>query len=82
MILTKLNKSKNKVVGKKQTINVILEGKAERVFLAEDADRHILDEIYRISKENNVSIVKVDSKLRLGRACGIDVSAACAALLK
>jgi len=82
MILTKLNKSKNKVVGKKQTINVIKEGKAERVFLAKDADKHIIDEIYRISQENDISIITVESKLKLGRACGIDVSAACAALLK
>lgn len=82
MMLTNLIKSKNKVVGRKQTISVIKEGKADRVFLAKDADKHIIDEIYRIGKENNISIITVDSKLKLGRACGIDVSAACAALLK
>jgi len=82
MILTDLCKVKNKVVGKKQTMDVIMAGKANRVFLANDADKDILDEICKVSKENDVTVIKVESKLRLGRACGIDVSAACAALLK
>lgn len=80
--LADLEKAKKKVVGRKQTINVINEGKADAVFLAEDSDVHIKDEIIRVSKEKNVSIIEVESKLKLGRACGIDVSAACAALLR
>lgn len=82
MILMDLCKIKNKVVGKKQTIDVIIAGKANRVFLANDVDKDIMDEVCRISKENDVFVITVESKLKLGRACGIDVSAACAALLK
>lgn len=81
-MLTKLSKAKKKVVGRTQTMNVIREKKAATVFLATDCDKHIKEEINRLSKENNVSIIEVESKLKLGRACGIDVSAACAALLK
>lgn len=82
MNLAELSESKRKVVGKKQTINAIKEGKAAAVFLAEDTDDHIKQEIIQISEENNIPIISVDSKLKLGRACGIDVPAACATLLK
>lgn len=82
MMLTELSDSKKKVIGTKQTLNVIVNGKAKKVYLAQDVDQHIIDKIIQVSKENNVLIETVESKLKLGRACGIDVAAACAALLK
>ncbi|NLJ84173.1 MAG: 50S ribosomal protein L7ae-like protein [Halanaerobiaceae bacterium] len=82
MTLAELSKSKNKVVGKKQTINAINEARAAVVFLAEDTDDHIKEEIIRLSEEKDISIIAVDSKIKLGRACGIDVPAACATILK
>ncbi len=82
MMLAELGKSKKKVVGTKQTLQVINNNKVAVVFLAKDADQHIKNMITQASRKNNVSIEMVESKLKLGRACGIDVSAACAALLK
>jgi large subunit ribosomal protein L7A len=82
MMLTELGKTKKKVVGTKQTLQVINNNKAAVVFLAKDTDQHIKNMITQASRKNNVSIEMVESKLKLGRACGIDVSAACAALLK
>ena len=81
-MLVKLNNSQKRVVGKKQTLNVIEDGKAKIVYLAEDIDKNIYNEIYQSSKDNNIDLITVESKMKLGRACGIDVSAACAALLK
>lgn len=82
MMLTDLSKMKKKVVGFKQTLNVINNGKAEKVFLAEDVDQNIKQIIQDTSNKNNIIVIPVESKMRLGRACGIDVSAACAAILK
>ncbi|AZO96552.1 50S ribosomal protein L7ae-like protein [Iocasia frigidifontis] len=82
MVLTELAKQKNKVVGTKQTLHVINNGKAAKIFIAEDIDKHIKTKLIEASRKNNLSVEKVESKLKLGRACGIDVSAACAALLK
>lgn len=79
--LTELGKTDNKVVGTKQTIHVIKTSSAKIVFLACDVDQKIKKQIINLCKEKNISIKMVDSKLELGRACGIDVSAACAALL-
>lgn len=82
MTLADLTASRNKVVGKKQTINAVKEGKVAVVFLAEDTDNHVKEEIIKACKDNNISIISVETKLDLGRACGIDVPAACAAILK
>lgn len=81
MMLTKLGQSKNKVVGKKETLKAIKAGKTDIVFLAKDVDKDIINEILSVISDDNVSIVTVENKLKLGRACGIDVSAACAAIL-
>ncbi len=70
------------VVGTKQTLKAIKERRVSKVFLADDIDRHIKEEILYVVKDNNIPFEMVESKMKLGRECGIDVSAASAALLK
>lgn len=82
MILTDLEKEKNKVVGTKQSLKAIKNGEAKVVFIAEDVDLPIKKKIMNAVNDNNVPVEIVESKLKLGRACGIDVSAACAVILK
>lgn len=77
-----LSREKKKVVGTKQTLKSINSGLAAKVYVAVDIDEKIKKEILQASREKNVSVETVESKLTLGRACGIEVSAACAALLK
>jgi large subunit ribosomal protein L7A len=81
-MLTDLTKGKKKVVGLKQTLKVIRNDMAVRVYLAEDVDQYIKDLIIEACEDNEVEIEIVESKLALGRTCGINVSAACAAILK
>ena len=71
-----------RVVGTKETLRVIKEGRAYQIFLADDVDKSIKDKIYKAAETSNINVNIVDSKLKLGRACGIDVAAASAALLK
>jgi large subunit ribosomal protein L7A len=80
-MLTDLTKRK-KVVGMKQTLKVIRDDMAVRVYLAEDVDQYIKDLIIKACEDSKVEIEAVESKLALGRTCGINVSAACAAILK
>ncbi len=72
----------NKVVGAKQVKRAIEEKSAEVVFIAEDADKKITTDIEKMSKEKSIDIIYVENMDELGNACGIDVSAATAALLK
>ena len=71
-----------KVVGSKETLQAINSGKAERIYVAKDIDKKIKNSLIDAARNSNINIEIVDSKMKLGRACGIDVAAASAALLK
>lgn len=68
------------IIGTKQTIKAMNNGEVEEVFIATDADRHITDKVLEVAKELNVPYTKVDSKKKLGEACGIDVDASTVAI--
>ena len=73
--------SADKVVGIKQTKKAIKEGRARKVYLAQNCDVIIRDVITNLSKQASVQVVAIDTMQELGRACGIQVGAACAALI-
>ena len=74
-------KQGSKVVGVKQTKRAINDGKAVRVFLAEDADPRVTDPIAVLCEERAVPVERVAQMKELGSACGIAVGSAVAALL-
>ena len=71
----------HKVVGVKQTKKAIKEGKARKVYIALNCDILIRDEITNLSKQASVPVIEVTTMQELGRACEIQVGAACAAIL-
>lgn len=72
----------DKVVGLKQVKRAISVSQAHTVFIAEDADKEITDDVLKFCKDKDIQIVHVDNMDKLGKACGIDINAAVAALLK
>ena len=73
---------KQVVVGSKQLKKAIAKGRAEYVFLAENADPAITEPLAELCESGNIQIHWVGSMADLGRACGIEVGAAAAAVLK
>jgi len=71
-----------KTVGTKQTQKYMENGQVQVVYIAEDAERCITSPLLRICEEKGFEIVYVDSMKELGKACGIKVGAATAAILK
>ncbi len=71
-----------RVVGTNQVKRALKNDMVEKVFIAKDADRRVVDEVIEICKEKGVEIVYVESMKKLGQQCNIDVKAASAALLK
>lgn len=67
------------VVGSKQLRKALANGRARRVWLAENADPAITEPIEAMCRQNSVDYVWVSSKQELGRSCGIEVGAAAAA---
>ena len=69
------------VVGSKQLKKALRAGRAECVFLAEDAHPAVTEPLEELCTELHIQITWVRSMAELGRACGIEVGAAAAAVL-
>ena len=69
-------------VGAKQLKKAVRAGRAVRVYLAENADPALTRPLAELCGENQVQIAWVADMADLGRACGIEVGAAAAAVLK
>lgn len=71
-----------KTVGAKQVKRALNSHEVEAVFIAMDAEKKITDQIIQICKEKDIEVFQVENMNKLGVACGINVNAATAALLK
>ncbi len=70
-----------KVAGVKQVRRALANGQARRLYLAKDADPQITEPLERQGREQGVEVVWADTMKALGRACGIAVGAAVAAVI-
>jgi large subunit ribosomal protein L7A len=68
-----------RVVGAKQTLKAVLNCKVAQVYIAKDAEEHVVKKIKEVCEEKGIKIVYIDTMKELGRICGIDVGAATAA---
>ncbi len=71
----------SKVIGAKQVKKAITKGLAKRVYLAADAEPHIIEPIKALCLQHEVDCQLADSMKKLGDACGIDVGSAAVALI-
>ncbi|BER92825.1 MAG: large subunit ribosomal protein [Candidatus Atribacteria bacterium] len=74
--------SSDKVVGMRQTLKALQRDKVSKVFVASDVDSEILEEVISLAREKDIPLEYVDSAEELGKACGIEVGASCAAILR
>ena len=82
MSYQRLQAAREKTVGSKQTVKALKKELARLVFVAEHADKHVIDPILAACREKNVPVVRVDSMKNLGKACGIKVGCASAAIIE
>ena len=69
------------VVGTKQLRKALISGRAQYVFLAENADPRLTEPIEKMCLEASVHYTWVPRMADLGSACGIEVGAAAAAVV-
>jgi len=81
MAMQQLATATKKAVGMKQTRKAVEKGEAKLVFLAKDADDHIVNPLLKLCQQREVECHMVDTMTMLGEACGIQVGAAAAAIL-
>ena len=82
MDVERLKAAAQHAVGTNQTAKAISRGQARVVFVAQDADRRVTEPLLRAARERGIEVVEVPSMVALGRACGIAVGAAAAAILE
>jgi large subunit ribosomal protein L7A len=82
MPIERIRQAKRVLVGTNQTMKALNDNRVMEVFLAKDADKRILDSIIQLCQEREVAYEYVDTMKELGKACGIQVNAAVAAILK
>ncbi|MEN2769120.1 ribosomal L7Ae/L30e/S12e/Gadd45 family protein [Ornithinibacillus xuwenensis] len=70
------------MIGMKQTLKAMKNGQISEVYIAEDADRYMTQSIEELAKTLGIPCQRVDSKKKLGAACGIDVGASTVAIKK
>ena len=73
--------TEEKVVGLKQSRRAVMSGKAKLVYIARDADMHVIFPFERICEEKGVEIVYVNNMKELAKACRVEVKTAVAVLL-
>jgi len=71
----------NKVIGLKQVLKFGKQNSLKMIYLATDADFMVRDQIIALANNNQIPIHPVASKRKLGRHCGIEVSAACVGII-
>jgi len=82
MQISELSNNPKLVIGVKQTTKVLTSGQAKVIFVAKDAEQHVVRRIIQLATEHEVEIIFVDTMKELGRACNIDVGAATAVIEK
>ena len=69
------------VVGAKQLRKALRDGRVKKAFLAANADPAITEPLAALCEESSVVVSWVKSMADLGRACGIEVGTAAAAIV-
>ncbi len=71
-----------KVVGTRQVLRALKAGTLSRVYVANDADTFIYQQVVRAAEDAGVPCARVPSMRELGSACQVEVPAAAAGLLR
>ncbi|HHX86672.1 MAG TPA: 50S ribosomal protein L7Ae-like protein [Firmicutes bacterium] len=82
MSLSLIKSARRKVVGTKETLKALEKGEARAVLVARDAESRVVQPVLSLSESQGIEIHYVDEMKELGRACGIKVSAAVAAVIE
>ena len=77
-----LKNAPGRVVGSKQVLRALKAGELSRIYVATDIDTFLYQKVVRAAEAARIPMVRVDSSLELGRACGLEIAAAAAGILR
>ncbi len=73
-------RQRKKTVGLKQTMKAVEANRVLAVYLAKDADERLVAGVLDACNQKNIQVHRAESMKLLGKACGIDVGTAVAAI--
>lgn len=75
-------KTSKKTIGVKQTQKAVEANLAKVVFIARDAEERVIVDVKELCSKNSIEVIFADNMKQLGKACGIEVGASTACILK
>lgn len=69
-------------IGFKEVMSNLTQNRVERIMIANDCDDKIKIPVFEMAEKAGLKPEFVETMRELGKACGIDVGASCAAILK
>ena len=81
MTVKELQEASRRVTGIKEVTRAINKKDAVKVYIADDADRHITDPIVTLCREHQIDCERISSMKELGEAAGIDIGASAACIV-
>ncbi|BAQ09187.1 ribosomal protein HS6-type [Bacillus sp. OxB-1] len=80
MSYEKVEQAKKTIIGTKQTVKAIRAGDVIEVIVAKDAEGRVVNPVLDAAESHGVPVNYVESREKLGDACGIQVGAAVVAI--
>ena len=80
MSYEKVEQAKKTIIGTKQTVKAIRAGIVIEIIIAQDAEERIIAPVMEEAKLHDIQVTYVNSRDKLGNACGIQVGAAVVAI--
>ena len=77
-----LRQPDRRVVGTKEVLRALKDGRAAHVFLCKDADDFIYRQVQAACEVQHIPVTTVETMEKLGKLCLVGVKTASAALLK
>lgn len=82
MSLDRIRLARKRTVGTNQTIKALMQMVAKQLYIARDADERVVTPVLALAREKGVPVFWVETMKQLGKACGIEVGAAAAAIIE
>ncbi|MER2263014.1 MAG: ribosomal L7Ae/L30e/S12e/Gadd45 family protein [Psychrobacillus sp.] len=80
MSYEKVKQADKTIIGTKQAVKAMKKGLVKEVYIALDVELRIIELARQTAQENDVPITYVESKIDLGRACGLRLGASVVAI--
>ncbi|MCM3710480.1 ribosomal L7Ae/L30e/S12e/Gadd45 family protein [Sporosarcina luteola] len=80
MSYEKVEQAKKTIIGTKQTVKAIKSGVVKEVVIAKDVEEKLIEPVIGEAAKHGIQVSYVDSREKLGLACGIQVGASVVAI--